>query len=77
MLQIYRPVGFVPLIGSDPLAGNTGGLVAWDQLVVTGMYILLYICFIYCLFMVYVRRTLRKSCRPLRRSITAGCDLQP
>lgn len=34
--QIYRPVGFIPLIGSDPLAGNTGGLVAWDQLVVTG-----------------------------------------
>ena len=38
MLQIYRPVGFVPLIGPDPLAGNTGGLIPWDQLVVTGIH---------------------------------------
>jgi glycine/D-amino acid oxidase-like deaminating enzyme/nitrite reductase/ring-hydroxylating ferredoxin subunit len=34
--QVYQPVGYVPLIGPDPLAGKTGDLLAWDQLVVTG-----------------------------------------
>nr|PNR54014.1 hypothetical protein PHYPA_007690 [Physcomitrium patens] len=34
--QVYQPVGYVPLIGPDPLAGKTGDLIAWDQLVVTG-----------------------------------------
>lgn len=34
--QVYKPVGYIPLIGADPLADTTGGLLAYDQLVVTG-----------------------------------------
>jgi hypothetical protein len=36
-LQVYKPVGFLPLIGSDPLANTTGGLLAYDQFVATGL----------------------------------------
>jgi hypothetical protein len=36
-LQVYKPVGYIPLIGADPLADTTGGLLAYDQLVVTGI----------------------------------------
>nr|PNR39634.1 hypothetical protein PHYPA_019913 [Physcomitrium patens] len=35
---VYQPEGYVPLIGPDPLAGKTGDLIAWEQLVVTGVH---------------------------------------
>jgi glycine/D-amino acid oxidase-like deaminating enzyme/nitrite reductase/ring-hydroxylating ferredoxin subunit len=34
--QVYKPVDYVHLIGPDPLANTTGGVLAYDQLVATG-----------------------------------------
>jgi glycine/D-amino acid oxidase-like deaminating enzyme/nitrite reductase/ring-hydroxylating ferredoxin subunit len=34
--QVYKPVGFVPLIGPDPLANVTSPVLAYDQYVSTG-----------------------------------------
>lgn len=36
-MQVYKPVDYVHLIGPDPLANTTGGVLAYDQLVATGI----------------------------------------